>query len=136
MDIRPSKVAALIHPDLYITYSELSCQPSQCISHHQADSMPGPQSLSTSPRQAVSPAQASATCPSTCPSCPSCPSACPSCLGHTPPQHFLHVPHTSIFSEDIQQNFISVESFWEPLGRNMTLGHDKEVSAGRNVILG
>ena len=31
---------------------------------------------------------------------------------------------------------MGVESFWGPLGRNLTLGQDKEVSSGRNLILG
>jgi hypothetical protein len=30
----------------------------------------------------------------------------------------------------------SVESFWELLGRNLTLGYDKEARSDRNLILG
>lgn len=111
VDIRPFKMATLVHPALYITYSELSCQPSQCISHHLAGSVPGPQSLSISPQQPVSSAR-----PST------------SCLDLLRPLRFLHAPHTalsgaltynllslSVSSGDSQQNFV------RPLGHHKTM---------------
>jgi hypothetical protein len=38
--------------------------------------------------------------------------------------------------KDRPEETLAVESFWSPLGGNLTLGQDKEVSLGRNLILG
>lgn len=125
VDIRPFKMAALVHPALYITYSELSCQPSQCISHHLAGSVPGPHSLSISPQQPVSSAR-----PST------------NCLHLLRPLHFVHTPHTapsgaltynllslSVSSGDSQQNFV------RPLGHHKTMQYPFRFRAAVRLLL-
>lgn len=62
--VRPFKMGTPTLSVMYTTHSELSCQPSQCISHHLADSVLGPRSLSISPWQPTSSLQLPITCSS------------------------------------------------------------------------